>query len=44
MWPGTLAKFQIGESAFNKVTNPAIVVPISLQASPARLVKRLRRH
>ena len=25
MWPGTLAKFQIGESAFNKVTNPAIV-------------------
>ena len=25
MWPGTLAKFQIGESAFNKVTNPAII-------------------
>jgi len=25
MWPGTLAKFQIAESAFNKVTNPAIV-------------------
>lgn len=25
MWPGTLAKFQIGESAFNKVSNPAIV-------------------
>lgn len=25
MWPGTLAKFQIGESSFKKVTNPAIV-------------------
>ena len=25
MWPGTLAKFQIGETAFNKVTDPAVV-------------------
>jgi len=25
MWPGTLAKFQIGESVFNKVSDPAIV-------------------
>lgn len=25
MWPGTLAKFNIGECSFNKITNPAFV-------------------
>jgi len=40
MWPGTLAKFQIGESAFNKVTNPAIVGVYSVETdkTPQALV------
>lgn len=41
MWPGTLAKFQIGESAFNKVTNPAIVGVYSFEndQTPQSLVE-----
>lgn len=31
MWPGILAKFQIGESAFKKVTNPAIIGVYSVE-------------